>query len=500
MRRGKDTSLVWRANRMKLYSSDDTYKLYHGNMLDMLEIIEPNSIDACLTDPPYELNFMGKGWDNSGIAFQKETWEKCLQVLKPGGYLLAFGGSRTYHRIAVAIEDAGFEIRDTIIWMYGSGFPKSMSLGKSIESKLVNGSANPTEFKRLDGTKVESGNWGISKMANEQGARPSDYSADEHLRTVDVNYTTEEGKQWDGWGTCLKPSFEPIIVARKPCEGTVTDNVLKWGVGGLNIDECRIPTSEYIYNHGNSNGTIDSYSVGNFKRSIKGENKSTELGRFPANTILTYDDTDFEEVCGGFPQTSSNGGNASMPKMGGGELGVCNYQTVGADRVQTDYVSPKDSGSAARYFYTAKASKRDRDDGLKILETKIKVFNGKSDKSSKEIKDVEQRFTTQGKNVHPTVKPCDLMQYLIRLVTPKGGTVLDPFNGSGSTGKALVWENRDRNKGYKYIGIELTEEYLPIAKLRIEYAEGVEYIAVEDENQEKQIIKRKKPKQRKLFG
>ena len=194
------------------------YKLINGNMLEELDKLDENSIDSIVTDPPYELNFMGKGWDNAGISFNKETWEKCLRVLKPGGHLLAFGGSRTVHRIACAIEDAGFEIRDTIMWLYGSGFPKSMAIDKGIESKLLSGSANPKDFKNLDGEKVESGNWGISKMANEQGARPSDYSADKHLRVTKVNHKTELGKQWQGWGTQLKPSYEPIIVARKPIE------------------------------------------------------------------------------------------------------------------------------------------------------------------------------------------------------------------------------------------------------------------------------------------
>lgn len=165
---------------MKLYSENENYKLFHGSMLDMNKVIENETIDCIVTDPPYELNFMNKGWDNSGIAFQKDTWTKCYDALKPGGYLLAFGGTRTYHRIACAIEDAGFEIRDCIMWLYGSGFPKSMNIGKALESKLQNGSANKKDFKNLDGTKVESGNWGISKICAEQNFRPKDYCEDKH--------------------------------------------------------------------------------------------------------------------------------------------------------------------------------------------------------------------------------------------------------------------------------------------------------------------------------
>ena len=217
---------------MKLYYEDTDYKLYHGNMLDMAEVIAPASIDAIICDPPYELNFMGKSWDASGRAFQVDTWKRCYEALKSGGYLLAFGGSRTFHRIAVAIEDAGFEIRDVILYLYGTGFPKSMNVGKAVESKLTTGSANTQEWKNLNGTKEESGNWGLNKNAHEYGARPAQYDADNHLRTVDVEYATEEGKKWDGWGSALKPSYEPIIICRKPCEGSLTDNVLKYGVGG----------------------------------------------------------------------------------------------------------------------------------------------------------------------------------------------------------------------------------------------------------------------------
>lgn len=409
-------------------------------MLDMLDHIDHSSIDSIVTDPPYELNFMNKGWDNSGVAFQSDTWKKCYEVLKPGGYLLAFGGSRTFHRIAVAIEDAGFEIRDTIMWLYGSGFPKSMNLGKAIESKLTTGSANTQEWKNLDGTKTKSGNWGLNANNEFYGARPSDYSADEHERTVNVNYQTEEGKQWDGWGTALKPAYEPIIVARKPCEGGVTDNVLKYGVGGFNIDECK---------------------VGN------------DTGRFPSNVILTYDETDEQEVCGGMPYTkspvngirTSDGYNSGVYGKGVGIKEGMNNGEFG------------DEGSAARYFYCAKASKKDRDEGLgKFID---KVGGGMIGTENQSLLTGSGNMRNNlRKNIHPTVKPMELMQYLIKLVTPKNGIILDPFNGSGSTGKAVVFENRATDKNYKYIGIELNKEYLAISKARIDYANTVNLSAV----------------------
>lgn len=411
---------------MNLFSETNEFKLYHGSMLDLVNVIPVGSIDSIVTDPPYELNFMGKGWDNSGIAFKANTWRQCFNVLKPGGYLLAFGGSRTFHRIACAIEDAGFEIRDTIMWIYGSGFPKSMNIGKAVESKLVNGSANTQDWRKLKGTKVETGNWGLSTNAYEYGARPSDYTEDGHLRVDKVEYQTDEGKRWNGWGTCLKPAYEPIIVARKPCEGSCVDNILLHGVGGINIDECRIG-DECIKTNGGD-------KFPNLYGKINAAEESTHNGRFPSNVILTYDETDQEEVCGGFPIGNANG---SVSKTYGYSADV-----FGEYKKKDPFDSYGDSGSAARYFYCAKASKRDRNDGI------------------------------TDSNSHPTVKPVDLMQYLVRLVTPKGGTILDPFNGSGSTGKAVMYENKDRNAGYKYIGIELTEEYLPISDARIRYAIG----------------------------
>ena len=463
---------------MQLYCKDEKFTLYQGSMLDMGEFIEPNSIDSIVTDPPYELNFMNKGWDNSGIAFQVDTWKKCFDVLKPGGHLLAFGGSRTFHRIACAIEDAGFEIRDTIMYLYGSGFPKSMNIGLALDRK--NG--------------VESEVVGLGKSG-----KPESHTRSLELkdRPIGGDYELKKARnEWNGWGTTLKPAYEPIIIARKPCEGTCLDNVLKYRVGGINIDECRIPTSDYLYNHGNSNGTVDSFSVGNFGKAIKGENASTELGRFPSNVILTYDETDKDEVIGGMPETVSNGGATTMPDFK--DAGQKNsYNKVGfndgdtADRMATDYVSPIDSGSAARYFYCAKASKRDRDEGLDGFA--LKQCTGGGGGIGDYLNDVNScsgKFGSEKAphfNHHPCVKPTDLMQYLIRLVTPKGGIVLDPFNGSGSTGKAAMFENNDRNSNYNYIGIEITPEYLPISEARIRYA-----ISYKDIIPEKPISENKK--------
>lgn len=458
---------------MKLYSEGAGYKLYQGSMLDMLEVIEPESIDAIITDPPYELNFMGKGWDNSGIAFQKETWEKCYEVLKEGGYLLAFGGSRTFHRIACAIEDAGFEIRDTIMWLYGSGFPKSMAVDRAIEGKLTLGSANKQEFKKLNGEKTTNKGLGFTKMQYENGIRPKDYSTDEHERLVSFEPTTDLAKQWQGWGTALKPSYEPIIVARKRFNGSLVDNIIKNGVGAINIDECRVGNEERTQFSGRSSEQTTVFNSFNQENA----HYETVVGRFPANTILTYDETDIDEVCGGFPDTSGGKRHNTAIRKSEKNSG---YGFDVNTRNEID-----DSGSASRYFYCAKASKKDRDEGLDQFENVSgSEITGRKEGSKGLVMEGGKQNPYAGKaspcnkNTHPTVKPVELMQYLVRLVCPKGATILDCFNGSGSTGKAVMYESIENDKNYKYIGIELTEEYLPIAEARIKHA-------MEDERQGK---------------
>ena len=473
---------------MKLYSENDNYKLYQGSMLDMLEVIEPETIDSIVTDPPYGLTsitkrfgkensaecqygkdgsfarlsrgFMGKEWDGSGIEYNIETWQKCYEVLKPGGYLLAFGGSRTFHRMACAIEDAGFEIRDTIMWLYGSGFPKSMNIGLAIDKK------NGVESKVI-GKAI--GN--INQMPDGRPSR-SQIAWESKPKEYDIK---EAQNKWKGWGTALKPSFEPIIVARKPFKGSLVDNVIEYGVGGINIDECRVePTGEDIgrNNINAKNSPLNSKDGWNNNSMVGLDTTGRYEGRFPANTILTYDETDCDEVCGGFPDTKSKGSKANYEISNSDNI----YNFANGKNIKSG-VHFEDSGSASRYFYCAKASKKDRDEGLEEFELKgaKELLNREenSDGASWNGKySSGNAYAGAGcpkKNTHPTVKPTELMQYLVRLVTPNGGTILDPFNGSGSTGKAVMYENKERNKNYKYIGIELTEEYLPIAKARIEY-------------------------------
>ena len=423
---------------MKLYSENKDYKLYYGDMLDMLQVIPENSITSIITDPPYELGFMNRDWDKSGIAFNIDAWKTCLKVLKPGGYLVAFCGSRTFHRMVCAIEDAGFEIRDVIMWIYGSGMPKSSNVGKMLEKKL--GHVVDDEFYK--------------------------------------------------YGNALKPAYEPIVIARKSFEGSMIDNMYNNNVGGLNIDDCRVPltndkdVSNYKFNMDANNrmSQNDKDTHHRFEggwKVMKGDREIPD-GRFPANVILTYDDENYDEVCGGFPNSGS-GNNKEPYNYAGKEYDNKETSMFNGDKPHSPS-NYNDNGSASRYFYCAKASRRDRDEGLEDFELVTR-----SDRNP-ELETANNQFNRSGiprKNFHPTCKPVDLMKYLVRLVTPKCGIILDCFNGSGSTGKAVMSENYDRNSNYKYIGVELTEEYLPIAKSRIEYA-------ITHSLKEKEVVKRNK--------
>jgi len=377
------------------------YRLECGNSKELLKTLESNSIDSIVTDPPYELGFMGKKWDNTGIAYDVELWTECLRVLKHGGHLLAFSGSRTYHRMAVAIEDAGFDIRDQIQWVYGSGFPKSHNISKAID--------------KMQGAEREV--VGLGKYsARGRVASGSQVDVGDSSKSTITAPATAEAKEWDGWGTALKPAYEPICVARKPLIGTVVENVLAYGTGGINIDRCRVETEEETRrakggwaNNGYVGGNYDNEKYNAFESRINN-------GRWPANFI--HDGSD--EVLQGFP----------------------------SDEKQ----------SASRFFYCAKASKKDRDEGCEGMEKKKRptMGNGIGGQPDQQIQNAQ--------NHHPTVKPTSLMQYLVRLVTPPNGIVLDPFLGSGSTGKAAMYE------GFKFIGFDLNSEYIDIAKARIEFA------------------------------
>ena len=394
------------------------YQLHHGDCLEMLSTMPDNSVDSIVTDPPYGLSFMGKKWDYDVPS--EDIWRECLRVLKPGGHLLAFAGTRTQHRMAVRIEDAGFEIRDMIAWVYSTGFPKSLDVSKAID-------------------KTE-GHWRgrAGEVTSDNGAM----SGRNYTRTPKGNPITAAAAAWQGWGTALKPALEPITVARKPLEGTVAGNVLKWHTGALNIKGSRVGTEKVVTTNGKG-------FKGSFEGGENNNGGAVHEGRWPANLI--HDGSD--EVVGLFPVTkpSRSQDEAKGTRPGGfGNVG----QKSGSNRpngTQHD----DNGGSAARFFYCAKASKKDRDEGCEGLEEKNNMrVNGPRESE-------ESKHATKRANHHPTVKPTALMRYLCRLVTPPEGIVLDPFMGSGSTGKAAMLE------GFQFVGIERDAEYLEIAKARI---------------------------------
>jgi site-specific DNA-methyltransferase (adenine-specific) len=413
-------------------------ELWQGDCLDVLRTLPDCSVDSIVTDPPYGLKFMGKRWDYDVPSV--EVWAECLRVLKPGAHLLAFAGTRTQHRMAVRIEDAGFEIRDMIAWVYGSGFPKSLDVSKAIdkaagaerETKRVRYS--PQQLNCKDGQNERP--W--MKAAAEAGFHelPGDEPA------------TDAARQWAGWGTALKPALEPITVARKPLSGTVAATVLEHGTGALNVDGCRVGTETAGWN--GLGETPRNVYMGGW--SADGIARPT-IGRWPANLI--HDGSD--EVVGVFPQTTSG---ALSPYTENHE----NRSSYGMAREKT-FRQEANSGSAARFFYCAKASKPDRDEGLEgFSQTKLNMSGGRKVNTSKGGDGIRENRPRA--NNHPTVKPTDLMRYLCRLVTPPGGVVLDPFMGSGSTGKAAMLES------FGFIGIEREAEYVEIAKARIARAQA----------------------------
>ena len=388
-------------------------RLHNHDCLEVLKMMIEDEVfvDSIVTDPPYHLTstverfgkegsaapkdkdglynridrgFMGQEWDGGDIAFRKETWELCFKVLKPGGHLLAFSGSRTYHRMAVAIEDAGFDIRDQIMWLYGSGFPKSHNIGKAVDKKL--------------------GNERVAVGERTRNVKPFDDGNGWNSNNTTGNHIYTKGNsEWEGWGTALKPAHEPLVLARKPLsEKSVVDNVLKHRTGAINIDGCRVETDP---------------EVDDMLREV-----DRKESRFPSNVM--HDGSD-------------------------------SIKELFEDKI--------------RYFYCAKTSKAEKNQGLDSFSTKQTQGGGGGIGDYKDdVNSASGKFGSEkapSKNIHPTVKPINLMKYLCRLITPKGGTVLDPFMGSGSTGMAAKEENFD------FVGIEKQKEYFNIASARIESVE-----------------------------
>ena len=419
--------------------------IFNGDCLDVLPLLEKESVDAIVTDPPYGLEFMGKDWDH-GVP-GKHFWCEVLRVAKPGAYLLAFGGTRTFHRLVVAIEDAGWEIRDTVMWVYGSGFPKSLDVSKAID-KAAGAEREVVGYK--DGANLLKSNAFADRAIN--GHNPN------VPITAPATPATPAAKQWSGWGTALKPAYEPIIVARKPLVGTVAENVLRYGTGAINIDGCRVecaearPLIERFNQYRPENFDIPSGSR------IAGH---TTIGRWPANLI--HDGSD--DVVELFPVTTSGkpvGKRKAPHHFGNKESGtdLTGFGDTGSAARFFQCCSPFEVGDYDPLFYTGKATKKDRDEGCGRLDYRQYSHDGRQTP----IDNAYQRNNSEARNHHPTVKPTDLMRYLCRLVTQPNGVVLDPFMGSGSTGKAAILEN------FRFIGIEKEAEYVEIAKHRLENA------------------------------
>lgn len=412
------------------------YKLLHGDCLIKMKEIDDNSVEAIVTDPPYGLSFMGKKWDYDVPSV--EIWREAYRVLKPGGHLLSFAGSRTYHRMAVNIEDAGFEIRDQIMWVYGSGFPKSLNISKTIDKAAgVEREVIATRNQRFGLTQKA----GWNKTSTPRNGTVSDTAP-----------ATPEAHQWEGWGTALKPAHEPIVVARKPLIGTIVENVLEHGTGGLNIDGCRVKHDDPSI----TRKDLESNTGVIFNRGSGSEAGPSAKGRFPANFI--HDGSD--EVVNLFPQSSTTGNrterSASRQKKGGDS-----HIGWHSDRSKSEY---SDSGSASRFFYCAKASQEEKNAGLEHLADVERTDYGGFHSEEGLINNGRNPANRiPMKNPHPTVKPVDLMKYLCRLITPPNGIVLDPFMGSGTTGIAATQE------GFNFIGIEMNDEYIEIANHRISH-------------------------------
>lgn len=429
-----------------------------GDCRERMAGLPEASVDAIVTDPPYGVGFMGMAWDG-GVAFDVATWRAAIRVLKPGGHLVAFGGTRTWHRLAVAIEDAGFEVRDCLMWLYGQGFPKSLDVSKAIDK-----AAGANRVRHRD---VRSG---VTQTAYAQDA----WTKANKDTVLDGTPITAAAAAWQGWGTALKPAWEPIILARKPAVGPVAANVQAHGTGGLNIDGCRSDNGESI---ARAASPLDSVSTPHMEeRPWMARRRATgqplkptfvnNIGRWPANLVL-------DEAAGAMLDEQSGflKGIGLTGSRGGGKANTGTQVTyMGGWRPKSRFNSliGNVGGGASRFFYCAKASRADREEGLTGPGRLVGMGGAAAAAAAagREYHSENSGYnnTRVRRNTHPTVKPTNLMRWLCRLICPPGGLILDPFTGSGSTGKAATLE------GFRFMGIELSKDYAQIAEARIAWA------------------------------
>lgn len=402
-----------------------------------MQTFPDNLIDTIITDPPYGLEFMGKDWDK-GVP-GPHFWAEMFRICKPGASLLSFGGTRTYHRMACAIEDAGWQIRDCLMWLYGSGFPKSHDISKGIDKAK---GAEREVIGRDESKWRDASNYEGNKYSE---MRPSDYESKCNITAP----ATDLSRQWSGWGTALKPAWEPIIVAMKPLDGTFAANAEKWGVAGINVDGSRIGTEKWERKGGNNTTPFGSDTTWNVSQTPDIDRQGT--GRWPANLLLD------EEAAAMLDGQSGDltSGSQFVRKTGSQFL-------AHANNMKTNFIG--DSGGASRFFYVAKADRAERNEGCDDIEAKHRATIGRvHNRVENGVVTNARKAEVPNANIHPTVKPLDLMKYLCNLTrTPTGGIVLDPFCGSGTTLWAAEFHNRP------WIGIEMNKEYVAIAEARIE--------------------------------